>query len=282
MTDKPLIAVWGSPNSGKTVTAVKLAQAFASERKNVLLLCCDALCPSVATIAPQGAAKHASLGELLSLPTLTQEEILRYAMPLDTSPRIALLGYKKGDNAFSYSNYDRDRAVDLLTLARHLADIVLVDCASYLSVDPLSTVALEVADAVVRLHSCDLKSLMFYASYLPLLTDARFRRSALVSVLSNVKPDQDSREYSHICNGIHVTLPHVPMLEQQAVSARLLDELSGKEALSYNTGIRQIMGLLFPEKQQQPSKSVPRSARLSGKITTALQHIWPKRRGDGK
>ncbi|WP_025845240.1 MinD/ParA family ATP-binding protein [Paenibacillus ehimensis] len=281
MTDKLLIAVWGNPNSGKTVTAVKLAQAFAARRKNVLLLCCDALCPSVSTIAPQAVSKHSSLGELLSLPVLTQEELLRYTLPLNTSPRIALLGYKKGDNVFSYASYDRDRAVDLLTLARHLADVVLVDCASYLSADPLSAVALEVADAVVRLHSCDLKSLMFYASYMPLIGDARFRRPTLVSVLSNVKVEQDSREYIQVFSNIQVTLPHLSMLEQQAASARLLDELSGKEALDYNTSIQQIMRLLSSQNQQKPSKPAPSSIVLPfGKIAGVLQRIWSKRGED--
>ncbi|WP_052410296.1 hypothetical protein [Paenibacillus durus] len=279
MTDKPLIAVWGNPSSGKTVTAVKLAQAFASRKLNVLLLCCDAHCPSISTIAPQGAAKHSSLGELLSQPTLTQEELLRYALPLDVSPHIALLGYKKGDNAFSYASFDRERAVDFLTLARHLADVVLVDCASYLSADPLSTVALEVADTVFRLHSCELKSLMFYASYLPLLADARFQRSTSVSVLSNVKPEQDEREYSQVFGGIQVTLPHVTTLEQQAASARLLDELSGKETQAYNTGIRQMIEWVIPGQPHPPQPVTPPSSASSGKIAAVLQRLWPKRRG---
>lgn len=253
MSNKSLIAIWGSPNSGKTVTTVKLAQAFAARKQNVLVLYCDALCPSVSTIAPQGASNHHSLGELLSLPALTQEDLLRYALPLDVSPRIAFLGYKKGDNAFTYASYNRERAVDLLTLARHLADVVLVDCSSFLSADPLSTVALELADHVIRLHSCDLKNLMFYASYLPLVSDARFRRASTLSVMSNVKPGQDSQEYSQVFGGIQVMLPHVPALEQQAAAARLLDDCSGKEAAAYAKALELIMAQLHPG--EQPSSA---------------------------
>ncbi|MDF2923907.1 MAG: hypothetical protein K0R57_2821 [Paenibacillaceae bacterium] len=278
MTDNTCIAVWGSPNSGKTVTAVKLAQALAAKRNNVLLLCCDFLCPSAYTIVPQGTAKQASLGELLSLPILTQEDMLRYALPLDQSPSIALLGYKKGDNTFSYASFDRGRVVDLLTLARHLADVVVVDCASYLSADPLSTVALELADSVIRLHSCDLKSLMFYASYLPLLTDARFRRTTTLSVLSNVKPEHDERTYSQVFGGIQVTLPHVVALEQQAASAGLLEKLSGKEAQAYTNGIRQIMSFLGQEEHVPSSKSSVSSTSFSH-IAAVLQRVWPKYRG---
>lgn len=281
MSNKSLIAVWGSPNSGKTVTTVKLAQAFAAQKQDVLVLCCDALCPSVSTIAPQGAANHHSLGELLSLPALSQEDLLRYALPLDVSPRIAFLGYKKGDNAFTYASYNRERAVDLLTLARHLADVVLVDCSSFLSADPLSTVALELADHVIRLHSCDLKSLMFYASYLPLISDARFRRSSLISILSNVKPGQDSREYSQVFGGIQVMLPHVSELELQASSARLLDESSGKEAAAYSKALQLIMVQLQPEKQptSAPSKKKNLSNSFS-RLILHLQQLLGKHRGD--
>lgn len=281
MSNKPLIAVWGSPNSGKTVTTVKLAQAFAARKQNVLVLCCDVLCPSVSTIAPQGSSNHNSLGELLSLPALTQEDLLRYALPLDVSPFIALLGYKKGDTTFTYAAYNRERAVDVLTLARHLADVVLVDCASFLSADPLSTVALELADHVVRLHSCDLKSLMFYASYLPLVSDARFRRSSVLPVLSNVKPEQDSREYSQVFGGIQVILPHIPQLEQQAAAARLLDDCAGKEAAAYSKALQHIMAQLQPQEQQSstlPSGTTP--SKPFSRMAHLLQQFWPIRRGD--
>ncbi|MNO15965.1 CobQ/CobB/MinD/ParA nucleotide binding domain protein [compost metagenome] len=281
MRNKSLIAVWGSPNSGKTVTTVKLAQAFAARKQNVLVLCCDALCPSVSTIAPQGASNHQSLGELLSLASLTQEDLLHYALPLDVSPRIAFLGYKKGDNAFTYASYNRERAVDLLTLARHLADVVLVDCSSFLSADPLSTVALELADHVIRLHSCDLKSLMFYASYLPLVSDARFRRSSVLPLLSNVKPGQDSREYSQVFGGIQVALPHVPELEQQAAAARLLDDCSGKEAAAYSKVLELILSQLHHEEQPSSASSkISIPTRPLSRITHLLQQLWPKRRGD--
>ena len=36
-----MLAVWGSPGSGKTVAAVKLAKALADKKKNVALLLCE-------------------------------------------------------------------------------------------------------------------------------------------------------------------------------------------------------------------------------------------------
>lgn len=288
MSNKQLIAIWGNPGSGKTVTTIKLAKAFAAKKKNILILCCDALCPSVSTILPQAAKQQRSLGELLSLPALTQEELLKFALPLDASPHIALIGYKKGDTAFTYASYDRERAVDLLTLARHLADVILVDCSSYLSADPLSTVALELADTVYRLHSCELKSLMFYASYLPLLTDIRFRRSLNISVLSNVKAGQNEREYSQVFGGIELTLPYVTELAQQTADARLLDDLAGKEAKTYISGVEHLIQLALPEEYPHVAKSKVKSSTTPIRNSTTLNLLnWlktfvPKRRGDGQ
>ncbi|MGV2881753.1 MinD/ParA family ATP-binding protein [Paenibacillus taichungensis] len=281
MNDKTLIAVWGSPSGGKTVTAVKLAQAFARRKLNVLLLCSDALCPSAATISPKGNDTHASLGELLSLPSLNQEDILHYALPLDVSPHIALLGYKKGDTSFSYATYTREHAIDLLTLARHLADVVIVDCSSYLSADLLSIVALEMADHVVRIHSCELKSLMFFASYLPLLTDHRFRRSSVVPVLSKVKPEQDSNEYSQVFGGIDVILPYLVQIEQQVAAAQLLEDCSGKEAAVYQQGIHSLIEQLLPPK---PTITTPKRTNTSDNspsyLKKALSRFSSSKRGD--
>ena len=36
-----MLAVWGSPGSGKTVTAVKIAKMLSARKKNVILLLCD-------------------------------------------------------------------------------------------------------------------------------------------------------------------------------------------------------------------------------------------------
>ena len=43
-----VLAVWGSPGCGKTVTAVKIAKHLASQKKNVALLLCDMTAPASA------------------------------------------------------------------------------------------------------------------------------------------------------------------------------------------------------------------------------------------
>jgi len=45
-----VLAVWGSPGSGKTVTAVKIAKALSAKKKNVILLLCDMSAPMLPCI----------------------------------------------------------------------------------------------------------------------------------------------------------------------------------------------------------------------------------------
>ena len=240
-----MIALWGSPHSGKTTTAVKMAKALAVKKNNVLILMCDCLSPAPQTLLPNTSTEGKSLGELLTLPVISQESILQHCIPLDKHPRIIVLGYMRGDNAFTYADYSRERAVDLLTLVRHLADYILIDTGSMFSTDLLSAVALENADAVIRLCTCDLKSMSYFSANLPLLADGRFSSSKHIRVLSIVKPGQDSGEYSNTFGGMSYALPYVPELEEQFYAAQLAEKLCSFAARKYSKTIQKMLTDIF-------------------------------------
>ena len=121
---------------------------------------------------------------------------------------------KAGENPFSYAEYKKDRAVDLLVLLRHIADYAVIDCSSMLTESIISTVALEVADEVLRLGSCDLKSISYFRSVLPLLSEPKFDTDKHIKVLSNVRPSQDGEEYKNAF-GVSYTLPYVQAIEDK-------------------------------------------------------------------
>ena len=242
---KQILAVWGSPSSGKTVTAVKIARELSLNRKNVAVVFCDGVCPALPTVLKTKKPVEGSIGEVLAAPNVTQELILKNCECPAKSPYLSFIGYKAGENVFTYAEYAKERAVDLLVLLRHIADCVVVDCASSLTDSILSTAALEVADAVLRLGSCDLKGVSYFMSSLPLIADRRFKPEKHIRVLSNVKPRQDSGGYENTYGGVSYKLPHVAAIEEQFYSLSLLDGLSGKEAKTYETVIREIAEGVF-------------------------------------
>lgn len=277
-----MLAVWGGPCSGKTTTAVKLAMAVASHKKNVVILMCDFTAPAPQTLLPDAITNGKSLGELLSLPSISQEDILRRCIPLGKSPYISLLGYQRGDNSFTYAKYSKERAIDLITLLRHVADYIIIDCDSTFSFDVLGAVALETADTVLRLCTCDLKSLSYFSSSLPLLSDSRYASDRHIKVLSMVKPGQDNGEYQNIYGSIAYSLPFVPELEEQFYAARLTDELCTKPAEAYNAAIRDIANhiLLGEEPVVKPKKAwsllpVKKNDKEKGTKDTLLRSIRP-------
>lgn len=62
-----MLAVWGSPGSGKTVTAVKIAKMLSARKKNVILLLCDMAAPMLPCICPADALEsNGSLAGVLA------------------------------------------------------------------------------------------------------------------------------------------------------------------------------------------------------------------------
>ena len=51
-----MLAIVGSPGSGKTTLAVKLAADIAKKKKNVIVVCSDPFVPSVPFLLPMDAA----------------------------------------------------------------------------------------------------------------------------------------------------------------------------------------------------------------------------------
>ena len=226
-------------------TAVKLAAELAKRKKNVVLVFTDLTAPSLPAVAAEGKLPEVSVGDLLSAPGMTQERVLKTCVPCEKHPYISFLGYKAGENVFTYAEYSKEKAVDMLVLLRHIPDYVIVDCTSVLTGNVLATAALEVADDVLRVCGCDLKAISYFASYLPLIEDRKFKPEQHIRVLSNTRPYPGGMEYENSFGGVKYRLPYLPIVEEQAATLKLLEPLSGKEAKSYEPVIAAIAVEVF-------------------------------------
>lgn len=238
MGSKRVIAVWGSPGSGATLTAVKIARELSSRKKSVVLVLGDGETPSVPLLIPQ-ADPDKSLGHLLSLPSITQIDLFRHCIPIGKS--LSLMGYLYGENEKTWPDYSDQRVSELLGLLKDSADYAVIDCPHHLLSSILTAVTLGEADLVFRVVNASLKSILFLKSQRPFLSEARFRWDEHVSVINNVLHTQDAHTYEETYGGKAYTLPHLPSLQQQYDEYRLLEPVTGREGKLYEPLIRTIV-----------------------------------------
>ena len=85
---------------------------------------------------------------------------------------------------------------------------MVIDCSSYIANDILSAVALMEADSVLRLANCDLKSIGYLSSQLPLLRELHWDEDKQYKAASNIKPLQAADRIGQVLGSVAFQLPH--------------------------------------------------------------------------
>lgn len=253
MQKNKIIAVWGNPNSGKTTLATKLANELSKKKKNVILVLCDNITPTVSTILPLTDTKDQSLGELLSSIQITQESILQKCITLRKNDFLSIIGYLHGENERTYAKYSKDRVIDLFILLKHLAEYIIIDCSSLVSYDILSRTALELSDHVIRLISPDLKAISFYDSCLPQLAERKYNIQNHMKALSNVKYTMPKDSVANKFGGVSLEIPFMQEIEKQYLEGRLFESLEDKKSEEYVKVINDIVASIEGE-EEEPNK----------------------------
>lgn len=245
MDNKKILAVWGSPFSGKTLVSTKLANMLSKKKMEVVLVFCDPFVPSVPVILPNLDTEGRSLGRVLSSVEITQEKIYENCLSLKKNNYLAFLGYQKGESAFSYPTFTKSGAMDLIIQLRHIADIVIIDCSSHFSADVFTTTVLETADNVLRLGTCDLKGISYFSSQLPHLSQRRFNTDKHIKIISNFKLNQPKNEMKEYYGDVSFELPFVQELEEQYQTNGILERLKTKEGKKYEEILMSIAEEVF-------------------------------------
>lgn len=245
-TTEGILGVWGSPGSGKTVTAVKIAKHLSDKKQNVVLLLCDMTAPMLPCICtPSELEAEHSLGSILAATHVTESLIKHNLVTLKKNSYLTILGMKKGENEYTYPPYSEVQAKELLHELREVAPFVVVDCGSYIANDILSAVALMEADSVLRLANADLKSISYLSSQLPLLRDSKWDADKQYKVAANVKPQQAGEQIGQALGTVAFTLPHSQELEEQYLAGTLLADLSLKDSRQFRREIEKISKEVF-------------------------------------
>lgn len=241
-----MLAVWGSPGCGKTTVAVKIAKHLTDLRKNVVLVLCDMTAPMLPCICPPSDIEcERSLGSILAAAHVSESLIKHNLVTLKRNGYLTALGMRKGENEYTYPPCSEVQAQELLEGLRQIAPFVVIDCGSYIANDILSAVSLMEADSVLRLANCDLKSISYLSSQLPLLRDSRWDADKQYKVASNVKPHQAAEHIAQAFGSAAFKLPHSQELEEQYLSGNLLADLALKDSRLFRKEIEKICKEVF-------------------------------------
>ncbi|MFR2755353.1 MAG: AAA family ATPase [Eisenbergiella massiliensis] len=241
-----MLAVWGSPGSGKTTTAVKLAAYLAMQKRDVALLLCDMNTPMLPCICPPGdlEAEH-SLGSILAASQVSVSLVKHNCIIHKKMSHLTIIGMRKGENEYTYPPYERKQAEELLECLRSIVPYVIIDCSSAIANDILSAVALMESDAVLRLVNCDLKSISYLSSQLPLLKENKWDADKQYKVASNVRSNEASSHIEQVLGTVAFQLPHSEELAGQVLEGNLFKELALKDSRGYRKAMESVVREVF-------------------------------------
>ena len=117
-----VLAVWGSPGSGKTTVAVRLAKYLADKRRNVILLLCDMTAPMLPCICPAADLEcERSLGSVLAAAHVAENLVKNNLVTHKRLGYLTMLGMLKGENEYTYPPYNEVQARELIDCLREIA-----------------------------------------------------------------------------------------------------------------------------------------------------------------
>ena len=129
-----LIAVWGSPGSGKTTFSVKLAEALYNRSRGksaVIVVFTDIVTPTIPVIFPNFRSEDVfSVGTILTKPDFFADDVVSNMVMTKDRMNLGYLGYKDSENKHSFPDYTEEKAKYLYDVLVGIADYVIVDCMS--------------------------------------------------------------------------------------------------------------------------------------------------------
>lgn len=225
-----IIALWGSPNSGKKTLSLKLAlNIYQNYLSTVIIVFPSNETPVLPELFPHiKEDEFFSIGVPLSKTEIMLEGVLESIVTVKTKMNMGFLGYKLGENKYTYPNYDDIKAKSILAVLKNLADFVIVDCSSAMD-NQLSLTAFEHADIVLRIANPDLKSISFFSSQLPLYADPKYKTEKHITILNSSNKMMASEETKSYFKDVEVSLPYCEAIKKQSNEGELLNKINDKK-----------------------------------------------------
>ncbi len=225
-----IIAVTGSPDSGKTAVAFSLAARFAEAGTETIVLCADRTAPTVPAVFPRTtsavgapADKIHSLGKITKTVEISEKDILDELVSIPNRKHLGFLGYAYGENGGSYPPLNTADVENVFQAASKICGCMIVDCVSGFSGDAISSAAIAAAGKVICVGGCRYKDIVYYASQAGPLTrliygqdNAESRKlKETIIVLNKVSPYDAVAEVDRFYPHVDLVIPYDSDVREQ-------------------------------------------------------------------
>lgn len=237
-----IVCFWGSPGSGKTITALATAAALARKKKNVIVFSGDKLTPSLKVYLPSvDVTGKISIGPLLMSNRYEDGDLAKCMICHPESEYICFCGMAPGDNYITYQTFSRESVVRLVNKFAALADYVLIDGVTNPIDDTMTLAMLELADAVVRTTTADARGIVYSEANKMIYRDPKFRYDEHITVLGNVREISPYTETMAIMGQFDFIIEYSYEAEDNMIGGRLIRDLKRSKGVKFERTISKLV-----------------------------------------
>lgn len=225
------IAVWGSPNSGKTTLSMQLAN-YLSKKKGyqTIVVSADYETPALPYLFPMRSNKElASFGDVLNNVNIVSEDILENMIVPKGNENLGILGFKDRENRFSYETFTAETIGLIYTELRKITDYVIIDCTSNLEHNLIANIGCQLSDKGIRLRTPDMKSLSWFGSQMEIYDSQHYNVSNQIEVLNVNDMAVNPTVLEAKTDNTKVTLPYARDLRVKMQEGSLTDLTSSQK-----------------------------------------------------
>ncbi len=216
-----VIAVWGSPGSGKSTFSALLSRYLTRDKTKAVIVSPDITVPMLPVFFPnENIENRMSIGHILTSHEINNSIIAERVKLLRPYPFIGVLGYTSGDMPLSYPEPKYEKIVQTIDVLSGMVDHVIIDCNSRVT-DLFTPAAIEMSDVAVGIFSPDLRGASYRKSSAPLLSGEKFKLDSHLFFAGMARPYYALDEMAHIFGHIDGVLPWIKEVNRAATEGEI-------------------------------------------------------------
>lgn len=246
-----LIASWGSSGAGKTTIALAVAAQLIQRRKDVLVISMDTRTPMLPIYLPNAkTGRNNSLGGVFEQ-EITEGALKDKLLQHPQNDRLYFMGFAAKElYGITYripERADIQRLLDVLQQSPF--SYCIIDCDSSPVLEPMTLLALERADVVLRSITPDVRGHESMAAQLQWLSnsDDTFRISRHIPILNPVYTYTPLAEIQALEGNDAAALPWAKQVAERQLAGKLLSRFDGRDAVEFERKIVRLVDQIEEE-----------------------------------